>query len=59
MAFTTNFDEGDYEDVLQRYSTTALQQAEAAANRPFTPYGGERVAGLVQPRWQGESVQRH
>ena len=45
MAFTTNFS-GDYEDVLQRFSTTALQQAEDVANLPFTQYGGERVAGF-------------
>ena len=48
MAFTTNFDAGaDYEDTLQDYSTTALQQAEALANRQFTPYEGERVAGFT------------
>ena len=46
MAFTTNFGSGDYEDVLQNYSKTALQQAEDVANRPFTPYAGERVAGF-------------
>lgn len=45
MAFTTDFS-GDYEDVLQRFSTTALQQAEDVANLPFTQYGGERVAGF-------------
>ena len=45
MAFTTDFS-GDYEDVLQRYSTTALEQAEDVANLGFTPYGGERVAGF-------------
>jgi len=43
MAFTTNFS-GDYEDVLQRYSTTALKQAEDVANLQYTPYTGERVA---------------
>lgn len=53
MAFTTNFDEGDYEDVLQRFSTTALQQAESVANRPFTPYGGERVAGFSPTEMAG------
>jgi len=45
MAFTTNFD-GDYEDVLQKYSTTALKQAEDVANLGYTPYTGERVAGF-------------
>ena len=45
MAFTTNFD-GDYEDVLQKYSTTALQQAEDVANLGYQGYGGERVAGF-------------
>jgi hypothetical protein len=45
MAFTTNFG-GDYEDVLQKYSTTALQQAEDVANLGYTPYTGERVAGF-------------
>jgi len=45
MAFTTNFS-GDYEDVLQKYSTTALQQAEDVANLGYTPYTGERVAGF-------------
>ena len=45
MAFTTNFS-GDYEDVLQRFSTTALEQAEDVANLPFTAYTGERVAGF-------------
>lgn len=45
MAFTTNFS-GDYEDVLQRYSTTALQQAEDVANLGYTPFAGERVAGF-------------
>ena len=45
MAFTTNFG-GDYEDVLQRYSTSALQQAEDVANLGYTPYTGERVAGF-------------
>ena len=45
MAFTTNFS-GDYEDALQRYSTTALQQAEDVANLGFQQYGGERVAGF-------------
>ena len=45
MAFTTNFG-GDYEDVLQRYSKSALQQAEDVANLGYTPYTGERVAGF-------------
>ena len=45
MAFTTNFS-GDYEDVLQRYSTSALQQAEDVASLGYTPYEGERVAGF-------------
>ena len=45
MAFTTNFS-GDYEDVLQRYSTSALQQAEDVASLGYTPYDGERVAGF-------------
>ena len=45
MAFTTNFG-GDYEDVLQKYSTTALQQAENVSNLGYTPYGGERIAGF-------------
>lgn len=45
MAFTTNF-AGDYEDVLQRYTTTGLQQAEAVANQPFEAYMGQRVAGF-------------
>lgn len=43
--FTTDFS-GDYEDVLQRYSTTALEQAEDVANLGYTQYGGERVAGF-------------
>lgn len=46
MAFTTDFSGGDYEDRLQAYSTTALKQAEDIANRQFTPYTGERVAGF-------------
>jgi hypothetical protein len=45
MAFTTNFG-GDYEDVLQRYSTSALRQAEDVSNLGYTPYTGERVAGF-------------
>jgi len=45
MAFTTDFS-GDYEDVLQRYSTSALQQAEDVASLGYTPYTGERVAGF-------------
>jgi len=45
MAFTTNFG-GDYEDVLQKYSTSALQQAEDVANLGYQGYGGERVAGF-------------
>lgn len=45
MAFTTNF-KGDYEDALQRYSTTALKQAEDVANLEYTPYTGERVASF-------------
>jgi len=43
MAFTTDFS-GDYEDVLQRYSTSALEQAEDVASLGYTPYTGERVA---------------
>lgn len=45
MAFTTNFS-GDYEDVLQRYSKSALKQAEDVASLGYTPYEGERVAGF-------------
>jgi hypothetical protein len=45
MAFTTDFS-GDYEDVLQRYSTSALQQAEDVAGLEYTPYTGERIAGF-------------
>jgi hypothetical protein len=45
MAFTTNFG-GDYEDVLQKYSTTALKQAEKVSNLKYDPYTGERVAGF-------------
>jgi len=45
MAFTTDFS-GDYEDVLQRYSTSALEQAEDVASLGYTPYTGERVAGF-------------
>jgi len=45
MAFTTNFG-GDYEDVLQKYSTTALKQAEDVSNLQYDPYTGERVAGF-------------
>jgi len=45
MAFTTDFS-GDYEDVLQRYSTTALEQAEDVANLGYQQYGGERIAGF-------------
>jgi len=45
MAFTTDFS-GDYEDVLQRYSTSALKQAEDVASLGYTPYEGERVAGF-------------
>lgn len=52
MAFTTDFS-GDYEDVLQRYSTTAMQQAEEAANRPFVQYTGPRVAGLTALEREG------
>lgn len=44
MAFTTDFS-GDYEDALQRYSTTTLKRAEDIANQPYTPYTGERIAG--------------
>lgn len=54
MAFTTDFS-GDYEDVLQRYSTSALQQAEDVSNLGFTPYGGERVAGLSPLEEQGRA----
>ena len=54
MAFTTNFG-GDYEDVLQRYSTTALQQAEDVANLGYTPYTGERVAGFSPTEMAGRS----
>lgn len=52
MAFTTDFS-GDYEDVLQRYSTTAMQQAEEAANQPFVKYTGPRVAGLTALEREG------
>lgn len=52
MAFTTNFG-GDYEDALQRYSTSALQQAESVANLGFTPYGGERIAGFSPTEMAG------
>ena len=52
MAFTTDFS-GDYEDVLQRYSTTAMQQAEQAANQPFVRYTGPRVAGLTALEKEG------
>lgn len=54
MAFTTNFS-GDYEDVLQNYSTTALQQAEALANQPYVPYTGERVAGFTDEELAGRA----
>lgn len=54
MAFTTNFG-GDYEDVLQRYSTTALQQAEDVANLGYTPYTGERIAGFSPTEMAGRS----
>lgn len=52
MAFTTNFG-GDYEDALQRYSTTALKQAEDVANLGYTPYTGERVAGFSPTEMAG------
>jgi hypothetical protein len=52
MAFTTDFS-GDYEDVLQRYSTTAMQQAEQAASQPFVQYTGPRVAGLTALEKEG------
>jgi len=45
MAFTTDFS-GDYEDVLQKYSTSALKQAEDVAGLGYSPYTGERVAGF-------------
>lgn len=54
MAFTTNFG-GDYEDVLQRYSTSALQQAENVANLGYTPYGGERIAGFSPTEMAGRT----
>ena len=54
MAFTTNFS-GDYEDVLQRYSTSALQQAENVANLGYTPFTGERVAGFSPTEEAGRS----
>lgn len=55
MAFTTNFGSGDYEDVLQNYSKTALQQAESISNRPFESYGGERVAGFTDEELAGRA----
>ena len=54
MAFTTNFG-GDYEDVLQKYSTTALQQAEDVANLGYQGYGGERVAGFSPTELAGRA----
>ena len=54
MAFTTNFS-GDYEDVLQKYSTSALQQAEDVANLGYTSYGGERVAGFSPTELAGRA----
>lgn len=54
MAFTTNFG-GDYEDVLQRYSTTALRQAEDVANLGYTPYTGERIAGFSPTEMAGRT----
>ena len=54
MAFTTNFG-GDYEDVLQKYSTTALQQAEDVANLGYEGYGGERVAGFSPTELAGRA----
>lgn len=52
MAFTTDFS-GDYEDQLQRYSTTQMQRAEDVANRPFVEYTGPRVAGLTALEKEG------
>jgi hypothetical protein len=52
MAFTTDFS-GDYEDQLQRYSTTQMQRAEDVANRPFVGYTGPRVAGLTALEKEG------
>jgi len=54
MAFTTNFG-GDYEDVLQKYSTTALQQAEDVANLGYQQYSGERVAGFSPTELAGRA----
>ena len=54
MAFTTNFD-GDYEDVLQKYSTTALKQAEDVAGLEYTPYTGERIAGFSPTELAGRA----
>lgn len=56
MAFTTDFSGGDYEDKLQRYSTTAMQRAEDIANRPFVRYEGERVAGFTAPELEGRQA---
>jgi len=54
MAFTTNFD-GDYEDVLQKYSTTALEQAEDVSNLQYDPYTGERIAGFSPTELAGRA----
>lgn len=56
MAFTTDFSGGDYEDKLQRYSTTAMQRAEDIANRPFVGYGGERIADFTSPELEGRQA---
>ena len=54
MAFTTDFS-GDYEDVLQRYSTTALKQAEDVAGLEYSPYTGERIAGFSPTELAGRA----
>lgn len=54
MAFTTDFS-GDYEDVLQRYSTTALEQAEDVAGLEYSPYTGERIAGFSPTELAGRA----
>ena len=53
MAFTTDFSGGDYEDKLQRYSTTAMRRAEDIANRPFVGYEGDRIAGFTPEEMEG------
>jgi hypothetical protein len=54
MAFTTNFG-GDYEDVLQKYSKTALKQAEDVSNLQYDPYTGERIAGFSPTELAGRA----